>query len=129
VNVPSVAAVCIYPFLVKHARKLLADTPIKVASVATAFPSGQSPLRLRLAEVKQAVSDGADEVDMVINIGALKSGDLRAVERDGQGAMMAPTAQRNGTARKHWGPRASSTQISMIPWLDAMRNRIHRPAR
>src|SRR5712691_3517063 len=46
-DVPPVAAVCIYPFLVKHAARWLADTAIKVASVATAFPSGQSPLPLR----------------------------------------------------------------------------------
>jgi deoxyribose-phosphate aldolase len=79
-QVPPVAAVCIYPFLVKHARKWLADTPIKVASVATSFPSGQSPLRLRLAEVKQAVSDGADEVDMVINRGLFLAGEFDAVQ-------------------------------------------------
>ena len=79
-DVPPVAAVCIYPFLVKHARKWLADTPIKVASVATSFPSGQSPLRLRLAEVKQAVSDGADEVDMVINRGLFLAGEFDAVQ-------------------------------------------------
>ncbi len=79
-EVPSVAAVCIYPFLVKHARKLLADTSIKVASVATSFPSGQSPLKLRLQEVRQAVSDGADEVDMVINRGLFLSGELNAVQ-------------------------------------------------
>src|SRR6476620_8097728 len=47
-DVPPVAAVCIYPFLVKQAARWLADTPIKVASVATSFPSGQSPLSLRL---------------------------------------------------------------------------------
>ena len=79
-EVPSVAAVCIYPFLVKHARKLLADTSIKVASVATSFPSGQSSLKLRLQEVRQAVSDGADEVDMVINRGLFLSGELDAVQ-------------------------------------------------
>jgi deoxyribose-phosphate aldolase len=79
-EIPSVAAVCIYPFLVKHARKLLADTSIKVASVATSFPSGQSPLKLRLQEVRQAVSDGADEVDMVINRGLFLSGELDAVQ-------------------------------------------------
>ncbi|MCR4338657.1 MAG: deoxyribose-phosphate aldolase [Gemmatimonadaceae bacterium] len=79
-EVPSVAAVCIYPFLVKHARKLLADTSIKVASVATSFPSGQSPLKLRLQEVRQAVSDGADEIDMVINRGLFLSGELDAVQ-------------------------------------------------
>ncbi len=79
-EVPSVAAVCIYPLLVKHARKLLADTSIKVASVATSFPSGQSSLKLRLQEVRQAVSDGADEVDMVINRGLFLSGELDAVQ-------------------------------------------------
>jgi deoxyribose-phosphate aldolase len=79
-EVPPVAAVCIYPFLVKHARKWLADTPIKVASVATAFPSGQSPLKLRIAEVKQAVSDGADEIDMVINRGLFLAGEFQAVQ-------------------------------------------------
>ena len=79
-EVPSVAAVCIYPFLVKHARKALADTSIKVASVATSFPSGQSSLKLRLQEVRQAVSDGADEVDMVINRGLFLSGELNAVQ-------------------------------------------------
>lgn len=80
VEVPSVAAVCIYPFLVTHARKALADTSIKVASVATSFPSGQSSLKLRLQEVRQAVSDGADEVDMVINRGLFLSGELNAVQ-------------------------------------------------
>ncbi len=79
-EVPSVAAVCIYPFLVKYARKALADTSIKVASVATSFPSGQSSLKLRLQEVRQAVSDGADEVDMVINRGLFLSGELDAVQ-------------------------------------------------
>src|SRR6478752_10072007 len=77
-EVPPVAAVCIYPFLVKYARKWLADTPNKVASVATSFPSGQSPLKLRLAEVRQTVSDGADEVDMVINRGLFLAGELEA---------------------------------------------------
>jgi deoxyribose-phosphate aldolase len=78
--VPPVAAVCIYPFLVKHAARWLADTAIKVASVATAFPSGQSPLALRLEEVKTAVSDGADEIDMVINRGLFLAGEFNAVQ-------------------------------------------------
>ena len=56
-SVPPVAAVCIYPFLVRYAARWLADTAIKVASVATAFPSGQSPLALRLEEVKAAHPD------------------------------------------------------------------------
>ena len=79
-DVPPVAAVCIYPFLVKHASRWLADTAIKVASVATSFPSGQSPLSLRLEEVKAAVSDGADEIDMVINRGLFLSGEFNAVQ-------------------------------------------------
>jgi len=79
-DVPPVAAVCIYPSMVKHARKWLSDTPIKVASVATGFPAGQTPLKVRLVEVKQAVADGADEVDMVINRGAFLSGDFGQVQ-------------------------------------------------
>lgn len=81
-EVPMVAAVCIYPSLVKYARRWLADTPVKVASVATAFPSGLAPLKTRLAEVKQAVSDGADEIDMVINRSKFLAGDLAAVQEE-----------------------------------------------
>ena len=54
-------------------------TPVRVASVATAFPSGQAPLRTRLAEVKAAVADGADEIDMVINRNAFLSGRVATV--------------------------------------------------
>jgi deoxyribose-phosphate aldolase len=79
-SVPPVAAVCIYPFLVKYAARWLADTAIKVASVATAFPSGQSPLPLRLEEVRTAVGDGADEIDMVINRGLFLAGEFNAVQ-------------------------------------------------
>lgn len=79
-DVPPVAAVCIYPFLVKYARQWLADTPIKVASVATAFPSGQAPLETRLEEVRMAVGDGADEIDMVINRGLFLAGEFGAVQ-------------------------------------------------
>ena len=79
-EVPSVAAVCIYSSLVKKAAKLLADTPIKIASVATGFPAGQTPLKVRLLEVKQAVADGADEVDMVINRGEFLSGEFGRVQ-------------------------------------------------
>lgn len=79
-DVPQVAAVCVYPSMVKHAKKHVADTAIKVASVATAFPSGQAPLATRLAEVKAAVRDGADEIDMVINRGAFLAGDFGRVQ-------------------------------------------------
>ncbi len=79
-DIPQVAAVCVYPSMVKHAARHLADTAIKVASVATAFPSGQAPLKTRLAEVKAAVADGADEIDMVINRGAFLAGDFQRVQ-------------------------------------------------
>lgn len=62
-----VAAVCVYPSLVKVAKNILNATSIKVASVAGAFPSGQLPLPLRLEEVKYALDEGADEIDMVIS--------------------------------------------------------------
>ena len=73
-GLPHVAAVCVYPSLVRIAKKSLAGTGVNVASVATAFPSGQTSLVLRLEEVKYAVDEGADEIDMVINRGALLSG-------------------------------------------------------
>jgi deoxyribose-phosphate aldolase len=73
-NVPSVAAVCVYPNLVPAAKARLDGSGVKVASVATAFPSGQSPLPIKVAEVMAAVELGADEVDMVIDRGAFLSG-------------------------------------------------------
>ena len=79
-SIPSTAAVCVYPRLVKHAKKLLRGSSVKIASVATAFPSGQAPLATRLAEVRAAVSDGADEIDMVISRGAFLAGELSLVQ-------------------------------------------------
>jgi deoxyribose-phosphate aldolase len=73
-TVPSVAAVCVYPNLVPTAVERVRDTSVKVASVATAFPSGQAPLNVKLAEVREVVEMGADEVDMVIDRGAFLSG-------------------------------------------------------
>ncbi len=78
-SVPSVAAVCVYPDLVTIAKRALAGSTVKIASVATAFPSGRSPLSLKLTDVKRAVSAGADEIDMVIDRGAFLAGDLRKV--------------------------------------------------
>jgi deoxyribose-phosphate aldolase len=71
---PGVAAVCVYPALVPTAVAALAGSGIHVASVATAFPSGQAPLDVRIAETTAAVAAGADEIDMVINRGAFLSG-------------------------------------------------------
>ncbi len=79
-DVPSTAAVCVYPAMVRHAVRHVAGTTVKVASVATAFPSGQAPLKTRLAEVRAAVGDGADEIDMVINRGAFLQGELGLVQ-------------------------------------------------
>lgn len=76
---PHVAAVCVYPAMVGHARKFLGDSKIRIASVATGFPSGQYPLRTRLQEVRQAIREGADEIDMVIRRGCFLSGRLRQV--------------------------------------------------
>ncbi|MCP5558761.1 MAG: deoxyribose-phosphate aldolase [Verrucomicrobiaceae bacterium] len=79
-DVPTVAAVCVYPAMVKHAAKYVKGTPVRIASVATAFPSGQAPLKTRLAEVRAAVADGADEIDMVINRGAFLSGQFSLMQ-------------------------------------------------
>ncbi|MBM3873705.1 MAG: deoxyribose-phosphate aldolase [Verrucomicrobia bacterium] len=77
---PPVAAVCVYPSMVAAARRALGpDSPVRIASVATAFPSGQAPLTTRLAEVRAAVGAGADEIDMVINRGAFLAGDFTRV--------------------------------------------------
>jgi deoxyribose-phosphate aldolase len=73
-SVPSAAAVCVYPDLVAHARHVLGTSPVKVASVATAFPSGRASLNVKLLDVREAVSAGADEIDMVIDRGAFLSG-------------------------------------------------------
>src|SRR5204862_7356466 len=73
-NVPSVAAVCVYPNLVPVAKERLGDSGVKVASVATYFPSGQAPLDVKLRDVEDAVAMGADEIDMVIDRGAFLSG-------------------------------------------------------
>ncbi len=74
-QVPPCAAVCVYPTLVRVAKKFLGDSGVKVASVATAFPTGLMPLKLKLEEVRSAARDGADEIDMVINRGVFLAGD------------------------------------------------------
>ncbi len=78
-SIPSVAAICVYPSRVADARAHLRGSEVLVASVATAFPSGQSFADIKVSEVREAVAAGADEVDMVIDRGAFLSGDYRAV--------------------------------------------------
>ncbi len=78
-TIPSVAAVCVYPALVAEAKDALRGSTVKVASVATGFPSGQTFRDIKTAEVRAAVEAGADEVDMVIDRGAFLSGDYLTV--------------------------------------------------
>ena len=78
-DVPPVAAVCVYPDLVDLAVQALAGYPVRVASVATAFPSGRAVLEVKLADVRHAVAAGADEIDMVIDRGAFLAGRYGAV--------------------------------------------------
>ena len=78
-DVPPVAAVCVYPDLVETAARTLAGSGVKVASVATAFPSGRSFLDIKLLETRRAVEAGADEIDMVIDRGAFLAGDYGLV--------------------------------------------------
>jgi deoxyribose-phosphate aldolase len=82
-NVPPCGAVCVYPNMVRHARRFLGDgSPVRVASVATGFPSGQYPLRTKLEEVRRAAGDGADEIDMVIDRGAFLAGEYEKVSNE-----------------------------------------------
>ncbi len=78
-GIPHVAALCIYPRWVSLAAEVLAGSGVKVASVATAFPSGQVALDLRLQEIERAVAEGADEIDIVISRGPFLAGDDEVV--------------------------------------------------
>ena len=74
-DLPTVAAVCIYPSMVAIAKKEVQNSGVKVASVSTAFPSGQAPLAVKIADIKFAVESGADEIDMVISRGKFLAGE------------------------------------------------------
>ncbi len=78
-DIPGVAAICVYPNRVRLAKETLKGSGIHVASVATSFPSGMSSLESRINEVKFAVDEGADEIDMVISRWAFLKGDYRYV--------------------------------------------------
>lgn len=78
-NIPTVAAVCVYPTYVKIAKKALLNSDIQVASVATAFPSGQSSRSTKVMDTKFAVDQGADEIDMVISRGEFLAGEYNFV--------------------------------------------------
>ncbi len=81
-KISNVAAVCVYPVFVNLVKDMLFETGINTACVAGAFPSGQSPLEIRLNEVEYAVSNGADEIDMVISRGKLLEGDFEYISKE-----------------------------------------------
>jgi deoxyribose-phosphate aldolase len=78
-GLPTVAAVCVYPSMVAFAKKELKDSGVKVASVSTAFPSGQAPWDVKLLDTRFAVDEGADEIDMVISRGKFLAGEYSFV--------------------------------------------------
>ena len=78
-GLPTVAAVCVYPSMVKVAKTALGDSGIKVAAVATAFPSGQAPRDVKIRDTKFAIDQGADEIDMVISRGKFHMGEYNFV--------------------------------------------------
>jgi len=78
-GLPTVAAVCVYPSMVAFAKKELKDSGVKVASVSTAFPSGQAPMDIKLLDTRFAVDEGADEIDMVISRGKFLAGEYSFV--------------------------------------------------
>lgn len=78
-GLPTVAAVCVYPSMVAIAKKELKNSSVKIASVSTAFPSGQAPMDIKISDTKFAVDAGADEIDMVISRGKFLSGEYNYV--------------------------------------------------
>lgn len=78
-NIPNVAAICVYPVFARQVSEKLKGTGLKTACVAGAFPAGQSPLFVKLIEVKYAVDEGADEIDMVISRGTFIEGDYKTI--------------------------------------------------
>ncbi len=78
-DLPTVAAVCVYPSMVRIAAQALKETQIQIASVSTAFPSGQAPLDVKIRDTEFAVAQGATEIDMVISRGKFLSGEYSYV--------------------------------------------------
>ena len=108
-DVPPVAAVCIYPDLVPVAVEALRGSPVAVAAVATAFPSGRSSLEVKLADTALAVEAGAGEIDMVIDRGAFLTGRYGAVHEEIVAVREACGAGRSGpTSRSSWRPASSA---------------------
>ncbi len=98
---PSVGAVCVYPALVAVARDALGASGVKVASVATGFPSGQYPLDVRLDDCRRAVDAGADEIDMVISRGLFLAGSYDEIRREIRETRAICAQQRGGHPAAH----------------------------
>ncbi len=121
---PAAAAVCVYPDLVATAKQALAGTGVKVASVATAFPSGRAARAVKLADVADAVGDGADEIDMVIDRGAFLTGRYLGVH-DEVVAVREACRRPDGTAAHlkvilETGELATYDNVRRASWLAMM---------
>lgn len=108
-ELPSVAAVCVYPSLVKTCKEALGSSGIKVASVATGFPSGQFPIDVRLEDTRRAVADGADEIDMVISRGSFLAGRYDEVAEEIRAVKRACIDESGGASRSF--PRFASLKV------------------
>jgi deoxyribose-phosphate aldolase len=106
-SVPPVAAVCVYPDLVETAVDALRGTPVQVASVATAFPSGRAALSTKLQDVRDAVAAGASEIDMVIDRGAFLAGRYMQVFEE----IAATRAEMNACARADGAARSVHLKV------------------
>jgi deoxyribose-phosphate aldolase len=116
---PRPAAVCVYGDMVRIAKEALGDSGVKVAAVATAFPSGRASRAVKLADTADAVDAGADEIDMVIDRGAFLSGDYLTVFRE-----IAETRQACGDARlkviMETGELATYDNVRRASWLSML---------
>ncbi len=113
---PAVAAVCVYPDMVGVAKESLVGTGVRVASVATAFPSGRSSLRVKLMDVADAVAAGADEVDMVIDRGAFLAGRYLGVLEEIR-AVKAATGSAHLKVILETGELATYDNVRRASWL------------
>jgi len=116
---PPVAAVCVYPDLVHVARQELAGSSVAVAAVATAFPSGRASLAVKLADVEEAVSAGADEIDMVIDRGAFLAGRYGQVYAEIR-AVRAACGHAHLKVILETGELATLDNVSRASWLAMM---------
>jgi deoxyribose-phosphate aldolase len=117
---PSVAAICVYGDLVGEARDALRGSGVKIAAVATAFPSGRAPLSVKLADTLAAVEAGANEIDMVIDRGAFLAGRYAAVAEEIAAVKAACTASGHNAHLKvilETGELATYDNVKRASWL------------